>query len=293
MTTPPRRTVPDNPPLKAFRLLAGATVIDVPFQVPRGAVVRAATLWPDPTQPTGWGAYPWESGPGRRGFTPAEIDLGDVVGFAADLPAAPPAPIAPGNPYQRPTAPAPAPPASTTVMTWYGYLHAVDPDRIILRGPYHRPEDAYTAAQQALHAQLRAAPPQVDGPRRGRDGTRLAGGETVPVELAQPPASVTITYHDGQATVGDPRHGWIHVDAEDLGAALAHTPAELTALLDARMPGHLGGTEARLTLAALAARHVPDQLADLTEPTPVVVAGPSPLGPSQPHAAPPAPGMDL
>jgi hypothetical protein len=284
VTGPP---APEGPPLKAFRVLAGTTVIDLPFLPPPGARVRAATLWPDPANPTGWGAAPWEPGPAGRGFTPVAVELGDVVGFAADLPAPPPPQINPANPFQHPPAHPLAPRPAAAVVTWYGYLHAVDADRLLLRGPYHRPEHAYTAAQHALHAHLRAAPDHTAGPGRGQPGgARLAGTDPVPVELAQPPAAVTVTHHGGTATVGDPRHGWIHTDADRLAAALTHTPAELHALLDGHVPGGLGGAESRLTLAALAARHTPHLLADVTAPTPAAPRRPPPLHPPHPTPRP-------
>jgi hypothetical protein len=75
------------------------------------------------------------------------------------------------------------------------------------------------------------------------------------------PATVTIIRDGDDITVGDPRHGWITTRADRLAAALTRPPADMAGLLRTRAPGvRLLGAEPPITLAALAAHHLPDRL---------------------------------
>jgi hypothetical protein len=79
------------PPLPApcprlLRILEGA-VIDFPAPVLRSDAQRwAATCWPDPTQPGGWGRATWWPSPYHRGLVPVALDYADIIEFGADIP---------------------------------------------------------------------------------------------------------------------------------------------------------------------------------------------------------------
>jgi hypothetical protein len=69
-----------------LRVLEGA-VIDFPAPVLHPDARRwAATCWPDPTQPGGWGRAIWWPSPYHRGWLPVALDYADVVEFGADIP---------------------------------------------------------------------------------------------------------------------------------------------------------------------------------------------------------------
>ena len=86
-----RRSPISLPPLPEpaphlLRVLEGA-VIDFPAPVLRPDAQRwAATCWPDPTQPGGWGRAMWWPSPYHRGYVPVALDYADVVEFGADIP---------------------------------------------------------------------------------------------------------------------------------------------------------------------------------------------------------------
>jgi hypothetical protein len=185
-------------------------------------------------------------------------ELGDVIQFGAE-------PVAAGG---KAVTPAPS------AIYWHGYLHAVQTDSLLIRGPYPGPGEAFAAAQQALLTQIHG--------QRGRDTDAQPGGPArpaTPLTPAQPPATVSVAFHDDAATVGDPAHGWLVVPAEHLLAAMAHPPGQLAALLREGGP-RLTGREPLLTLAALTARHVGH-------------LQPSPLyAPAPPAAAPQVPQQD-
>ncbi|CUU56585.1 hypothetical protein Ga0074812_108113 [Parafrankia irregularis] len=270
----PSPTAPDNTPFHSFRVAAGSVVLDLPFRPPPGWNVRAATLWPDSRSAHGWGADHWAIGPGGRGFVPGLTDVGDVLQFAAESP----------TPQRELTAnvwSAPGPPDTQqpqTVHSWFGYLHGITRTSLIVRGPYQTPEAAYHAAQRAL---------QIDLART--DTTREPAHHAEPLHPAAPPAAVSLDYHGDSATVGDPYHGWITVHSRDLASALMLPRHELLQHLRRHVP-HLNGREPQVTVAALAARHIPHQLPGLLDPpsaTPVFVdipehPDPTPAGPEEP-----------
>ncbi len=236
-------TVPSpahTPSLSSFRLLHG-TLIDLPFRPPPGATVRVATLWPASDAARGWAHLTWEVGPAGRGYLPALTDVGDVIGFIAEI--RPPPRALPANVWAPPT-PA-GPPVPPAYLTWYGYLHQITATALYLRGPYSDALAAYTGAQRAEIATLHQE-------RAGQEAV-LPGA---------PPLAPSLTPTGDTTTVGDPHHGWIRVPAHLLTAALTQPIDALQCHLAARVPGLLTGREPAITIAALAARHLPDQLAD-------------------------------
>lgn len=257
---------PAPPSLSVFRLLHGA-LIDLPFRPPPAASVRVATLWPDSTVATGWAHHSWDIGPGGRGHLPSLTDLGDVIGFLAEI--RPPPPALPANVWAPGTNRHQSPPAH--YLTWYGYLHQITATALVLRGPYPTPVAAYTGAQRAEIAALHHE-------RVGEE----------PALPGAPPLSPSFTHTGENTTVGDPHHGWIRVPGHLLTTALTCPVGMLQRSLAARVPGLLTGSEPPITIAALAARHLPDQLADPT----IRAASPPPLG-GPVNAAPPAPDPDL
>jgi hypothetical protein len=266
---------PDTPTLRAFRLLRGQVLIDLPFYPYTNAVIRAATLWPDPSTPGGWGHAFWEPAAYGRGFVPGAVDLGDVIGFTAEIhppPALPPSTAAPGTDQ----------PSPVRYLSWYGYLHQISDATLVLRGPYSHPLAAYTAAQQALIATL-------DQQHPGHEA----------VLPAAPPVTTSVTHTAEHTTVGDPHHGWIRVPTRLFTHALMHPTDQLRHHLTARAPGLLTGREPPITLAALTARHLPDYLSGLTPsagwtptrdlptpPNPAEKPPPSPPNPTNPHPQP-------
>ncbi|WP_157475052.1 hypothetical protein [Parafrankia sp. EUN1f] len=261
-----------EPRLRVARLHPSGVLLDFPFRPPPGSTVYAATFWPESRDPSGWTHLEWSRPPHGRGLQLPEVtDIGDVVGFrAVSRPQLPPSnPYAAGN--QRPLGP-----TDGHVHDWWGYLHATQGHTIVVHGPYPTVSAAYTAAQAALAAQVWQS--NIDSGARagGRDAGR-APPERAWREPAQPPATVTVTWHGDTATVGDPRFGWLHVDADGLAAALARPAADLARDLRPRVRG-IDGTEAPVTLAALAALHL-DELPDIR-------ASPSPPTPPTPPTGP-------
>jgi len=259
--------------------------------------VHVATFWPEPVAVNGWAFVNWERGPHGRGVQiPQVIDLGDVVGFRAVVQPQLPAGPAPGG---RPD-PA-APPPNVRVIDWWGYLHAVERGALVLHGPHPTLHAAYAAAQQALAAQVWATDPTSPANGAGQNTAQPSPKDRAWREPAQPPVSVSLAWHGDTATVGDPRFGWLHVDSDDLAAALTLPSHELLHALRPLVPG-LDGSEPPITLAALAALHLPDlptihttaappPSAPMPEPPtpdpppPVPTTGPAAPGP--PTAAPP------
>jgi hypothetical protein len=298
MTTPPPARASEPPRLKVCRLHPSGVMLDVPFTPPAGSQVRAGTFWPEPRSPTGWVNQEWKPGPQERGFTvPHVIELADVIGFAAYTtpPPAQPAPV--GDPWRPPDPAAPAPtptpaPQPARVLEWWGYLHALETDAVILRGPYPDAFAAYVDAQQALLARLQPASPP---PARPSAAPGAPGAAGIDIEPAQPPAAVSLHWAGANVIVGDPDHGWLHVEADDLAAGLSLEPAALAADLRAAGAG-LTGREPPVTLAALAAIHLPDRLPDITAtPPPPPPSLPAPPAPAPaptpaPAPAPPDPG---
>jgi hypothetical protein len=80
---------PMPPPAPTMlRLNDAGAVIDLPVPVlRRDAYCWAATMWPDPAQPSGWGrARWWDVQMGRPGYQPVALEYADLIEFGADLP---------------------------------------------------------------------------------------------------------------------------------------------------------------------------------------------------------------
>ena len=123
--------MPDAAP-NLLRVLEGA-VIDFPAPVLHPeARPWAATCWPDPTQPGGWGRAIWWPSPYHRGYVPVALDYADVVEFGADIPTR----------RGRTTRWVP--------VRWYGLVVERTPQTLIVHGPYPNP-----AAAKAIGDELR------------------------------------------------------------------------------------------------------------------------------------------
>ncbi|ORT53009.1 hypothetical protein [Frankia sp. KB5] len=255
----------ETPPLRAFRLLRGQLLLDLPFHPYAGAEIRVATLWPDPRAPRGWASAYWEPAAyGARGFLAGAVDLGDVIGFTAEI--HPPRALPTTSPTPRTDQP-----AVTRYLSWYGYLHEISDTALLLRGPYPHPLAAYTAAQHALIATL-------DQQHPGQEAALPAS----------PPVTTSLTHTAEHTIVGDLHHGWIRVPTGRFTHALMHPPDQLRYHLTARAPGLLTGHEPPITLAALAAHHIPDYLSNPTPP-PARLPHTDPLTPPTPTDTPPPP----
>jgi hypothetical protein len=184
---------------------------------------------------SGWLSAAWDFGPGGRGFIPGMIEPGDVVTFGAFRPPAtePGADRETGQPRYQLTA------------EWIGYLYEITAGGLRFAGPYPDRAAAYAAAQNYLLT--RELPADLTG---------------TPVLPAQPPATLSITWHGATAIIGDPRHGWLTVETGRLAAALTLTGDDLRRQLRGQISG-LTGDESTITLAALAATHLAD-LPDVT-----------------------------
>jgi hypothetical protein len=263
-------------------------LLDLPFTPPPGAAVYVATFWPESTAPNGWSYLQWERGPHGRGLQlPQIIDLGDVLGFRAvtrpQIAGIPPSAARAGPPY---------PPPAVHVIEWWGYLHAVERGALVLHGPHPTLPAAYAAAQHSLAAQV-WAPDAAGRPTRGPNGGPGAQPSREPAwrEPAQPPASVSLTWHGDTATVSDPRFGWLHVDADDLAAALTLRSDDLVRALRPLVRG-IDGTEPPVTLAALAVLHLsnlPNIHATPPPPEPPPAPPPPEPSPTPPPPEPPPP----
>jgi len=107
-----------------LRVLEGA-VIDFPAPVLHPDAQRwAATCWPDPTQPGGWGRAMWWPSPYHRGYVPVALDYADIVEFGADIPIR----------TQRTTRWVP--------VRWYGMVIERSRERIVVHGPHPSPHAA-------------------------------------------------------------------------------------------------------------------------------------------------------
>jgi hypothetical protein len=233
-------------------------MIDTPLIPPPGSQPWAAVLWPDPRAAGGWGRAMMTPGSNGRGFAADRLTPGDVVEFGAD--------------YRRQTG---RKHFEMVPHRWYGVVMATAHNHVVGVGPFPGPEPARQFADRALQvwrqSVLADTPglPQLPAPA-------LPSGRT-----GQTPAVEVRT--NGEVTrVNDPTHGRLVVDAAVFGAAMATDTAELVGLLrdahaDSGQP-ELTGAEPKATLAALVARHAPDQvLVDAevvtTAPIPVVPAG--------------------
>ncbi|ONH60473.1 hypothetical protein CcI49_11650 [Frankia sp. CcI49] len=277
---PPTGTNASNvllePRLKVARLHPSGILLDLPFRPPPGSTVHAATFWPDSGNPNGWSHLEWPRPPHGRGLQlPTVTDIGDVVSFRTiSRPQLPPRGPRPGGIQ------GPANPAISRIHDWWGYLHATQGHAIVVHGPFPTLDAAYAAAQAALAAQVWQT--NIDNVARvSGAGAGRAPPERAWREPAQPPATVSLTWHGDTATVGDPRFGWLHVDADGLAAALARPTRDLVRDLRPLVRG-VDGTEAPVTLAALAALHL-DELPDIrsspSPPPPAAPTGPDLDGP--------------
>lgn len=121
-----RRPPVSLPPLpepapNLLRILEGA-VIDFPAPILHPDAQRwAATCWPDPTQPAGWGRALWWPSPYHRGYVPVALDYADVVEFGADTPI-----------MHRRT-------IRWLPVRWYGIVIERTPPRLIVYGPMSSP----------------------------------------------------------------------------------------------------------------------------------------------------------
>lgn len=135
------------PPLPApgphwLNVLEGA-VVDFPTPVLHPAARRwAATCWPDPTKPGGWGRALWWPSPYHRGWQPVELVYAAAVEFAADVPTR--------RGRRR----------WWTPVRWYGVLLQDTPSELVLWGPYPSPAAASTTADElrAMAAYDRVVP---------------------------------------------------------------------------------------------------------------------------------------
>ncbi|WP_157488774.1 hypothetical protein [Pseudofrankia sp. DC12] len=254
--TPPWPATADGAGLFSCRLHPAGILLDPPVAAPRGAQLMINTFWPEPASPDGWARRGWQRGPDGRGFlVPPVTDLGDTIALTAYRQVTPAAADSGLRGFVRRQAVAASTPPVRTVFlgTWFGYLHAIERDALVLHGPFDNATAAHSAAQQGLLRRLRPpAPP--------------TGGQ-LPVHPGQPPAAVSLSIDGPTATVGDPAHGWLAVPADQLLAAMALPTTDLHQLLRHHHPA-LAADTAQVTLAALAARDLPHQLPDiLTRPT--------------------------
>ncbi|MBL7514454.1 hypothetical protein, partial [Frankia nepalensis] len=268
---PPR---PVDPALVSCRLHTSGLLLDVPISPPPGGHTRVLTYWPDATSPTGWAHELWRPGPSNRGFqVPPVTELGDLIAVATFT-------------TRTVTTPPPATGRRVGVVrrveperqvrelwhaTWYGYLHAADRHALILHGPFPTLAEAHGASQQA---QLRAAL-RTDHPTGPHKAPTSRDGPPVPVVPAEPPVTVSVAYHGPNAVVGAPGHGWLLVPTDQFHAALALPAHHLHQRLGPHV-ADLAPDTPPAVLAALAARHTPDQLPDICLP-------PRPDTPPTPH----------
>ena len=102
--------------------VAGRVVVDHPFSAEVPAPLWAATLDPDPTDPSGWRRSMWLAAAGGRGWVVDVLHFGDVVEFGS---------------YQDPR------------WRWFGWYTHHGGDAIIVTGPFPSPGDAWTDGEPA------------------------------------------------------------------------------------------------------------------------------------------------
>jgi hypothetical protein len=151
-TGPPLPSRPPYPPPAPvmLRISTDGAVIDFPAPVlRRDARCWAATCWPDPTQPGGWGRALWW-GPiaGRPGYQPVALNFSDIIEFGADLP------VGSGRK------------ATVVAVRWYGILLSRSRYELVAHGPHATPDDAQRVGQELrsslayrLIGQIELAPP--------------------------------------------------------------------------------------------------------------------------------------
>jgi hypothetical protein len=119
-----------DPGLTILRVLEGA-VIDFPAPVLHPtARLWAATCWPDPRQPGGWGRALWWPSPYHRGYLPVALAFADIIEFGADIPIE----------RRRKTRWVP--------VRWHGIAIEQRVDLLVAFGPYSDPSVAVSDAHE-------------------------------------------------------------------------------------------------------------------------------------------------
>jgi hypothetical protein len=160
----PAEHLPSLPPMPPpaptmLRLNDAGAVIDLPVPVlRRDAYCWAATMWPDPAQPGGWGrACWWDVRMGRPGYQPVALEYADLIEFGADLP------VGTGRH------------ASWFPVRWYGILLSTSRWELVAHGGHPTPAAAQRVAQELRsslayrligHIELASPPSARPAPRR-------------------------------------------------------------------------------------------------------------------------------
>lgn len=129
--TPARPPMPPPAPTM-LRIATDGAVIDFPAPVLRpDARCFAATCWPDPTQPGGWGrAVWWGPTSWRPGYQPVALEYSDIIEFGADLP------VGRGRKI------------TWLPIRWYGIMLNCSPSELVAHGPHPSAADAYRVAAE-------------------------------------------------------------------------------------------------------------------------------------------------
>ncbi len=130
----PNPSLPPMPPPAPtmLRISTHGKVIDFPAPILRpDARCWAATCWPDPTQPSGWGrALLWGPQVGRPGYQPIALEYSDIIEFGADLTSGS------GRKFR------------TVPVRWYGILLSTSRYELVAHGPHRTPDAAQLVAQE-------------------------------------------------------------------------------------------------------------------------------------------------
>ena len=125
----------------------GPLLIELPFPVPAGLRVWAASIWPDPASPPGWGRQLWRYDQDRRGWViPANCTHGAVVELGAAT-------------HARRRRPA------RTQIAWYSVALAHDHQWLVCTTPFTNPADAQRHATQLTDHHRQAVIARYAGPR--------------------------------------------------------------------------------------------------------------------------------
>jgi hypothetical protein len=127
-----KATTPAAPPPRPtlLRMQDGA-VIDFPVPVLSPDARRwAATVWPDPSQPEGWGRALWWAHPWRAGYQPVALAYSDVIEFGVDVPVR-------GRARRR-----------FFAVRWYGVLLGQRPGGLLVHGPHPTATAAHRTADE-------------------------------------------------------------------------------------------------------------------------------------------------
>ena len=118
----------------------GSLLVELPFTVERGLYPWAASLWPAPGRPPGWGRELWTYDPVRRGWI---IPTGCTHGTVIELGAAHP-------PHRRRR----STPAHTA---WYSVALAHDQHWLVCSAPFTNPANAHHHARSLTDQYRQAA----------------------------------------------------------------------------------------------------------------------------------------